>query len=315
MIYLKLDSECLRDKRIKKIRTLEHGDTYALIFLRMQLLAAENDGHILFEQIDDDFASEIALSLDEDVCMVSDTISILEKYGLIEVHSDTDYLIPGVSERIGRESDSALRVRKHRAKKASNDVDSEKMLHCNAKCNADVTGCNESVTVEKKEKEKEEKEKEKNQKKKKENKKQETKREIYPPLTPPSEPESNQDAVDCDEIVDAFNDICISLPHVQHITSERKRAARSIVNRYGMDSVMDVFRKVEGSEFLTGRKSDFAASFDWIMIPQNFVKILEGNYRNHGHPEPKKTGFSNFNQREYDFDNLERMLLTTGPAG
>lgn len=328
MIFLKVYENALQDKRIKRIRRMEHGDTYVLIYLRMQLLSADKDGHLFFDGIDDDFASEIAMELDEDRKMVADTIDALLKVGLIEQRSEVEYVLPGVSECVDSESDSAKRVRKHRA---------NKMLHCNADCNANVTDsvtneqkcnadCNTNVTEgvtsvlqEKKEKEKEEsektKEKEKNQKKEKEKesekKKQEEKRDLCPPLTPP---------VDCQAVVQTFNRTCLSLPKVQTLTDRRKNAIKARAKEYSVDTIYKVFALAEASDFLTGKRTDFHASFDWIMAPSNFVKILEGNYAGRGHPvKPNKqsgrTNFTNFNQREYDFDELERTLLNTKPSG
>ena len=37
--------------------------------------------------------------------------------------------------------------------------------------------------------------------------------------------------------------------------------------------------KVEESPFLLGKKTDFKATFDWILAPSNYQKIIEGNYR------------------------------------
>lgn len=42
----------------------------------------------------------------------------------------------------------------------------------------------------------------------------------------------------------------------------------------------DYFRKVEASEFLTGKISPngFRATFNWLMKPENVAKVLSGNY-------------------------------------
>lgn len=38
------------------------------------------------------------------------------------------------------------------------------------------------------------------------------------------------------------------------------------------------FDKIKDSTFLTGRKTDFAATLDWVLGPKNMAKILAGNY-------------------------------------
>ena len=44
------------------------------------------------------------------------------------------------------------------------------------------------------------------------------------------------------------------------------------------------FARVSRSLFLTGQKVDWKASFDWLLGPKNFQKVLDGNY------DPPRTG-------------------------
>lgn len=45
-----------------------------------------------------------------------------------------------------------------------------------------------------------------------------------------------------------------------------------------------LFGIVMASDFLSGRKTDFAASLDWVLGPKNLSKILAGNYENRSVP-------------------------------
>ena len=84
------------------------------------------------------------------------------------------------------------------------------------------------------------------------------------------------------EIMDSFNDICVSLPKLQLLTETRKTTIKTRYKElhFSVDEFKSFFRTVEESDFLTGRKMDFKASFDWITKSANFVKIREGNYVN-----------------------------------
>lgn len=88
--------------------------------------------------------------------------------------------------------------------------------------------------------------------------------------------------VDYQSIVDNFNLICSSLPRVKKITDTRKRAIKKAADALeGLSSFEEVFKKVEASDFLTGRIGEFTGcGFDWIMKPANLTKIIEGNYDN-----------------------------------
>ena len=77
--WLKLKEDFFEQRVIKKLRKIAGGDTYTIIYLKLQLLAMKNDGKLVFENVEDDFASEMALELDEDVENVKVTLMYLEK--------------------------------------------------------------------------------------------------------------------------------------------------------------------------------------------------------------------------------------------
>ncbi len=83
-----------------------------------------------------------------------------------------------------------------------------------------------------------------------------------------------------DEIINYFSQICTSLPKLQKLTDSRRKAIKSRLKEYDKETILEVFNKVEDSNFLSGRNGQWQASFDWIMKPSNFVKILEDNYKN-----------------------------------
>lgn len=149
--WLKLKEDFFEQRVIKKLRKIAGGDTYTIIYLKLQLLAMKNDGKLVFENVEDDFASEMALELDEDTENVKVTLMYLEKNNLIETISDEEYFLPEVLSVTGSETASAIRVREHREKK--------KALQCNNNVitkKQDVIEVKQECSVEKeKEKEKE----------------------------------------------------------------------------------------------------------------------------------------------------------------
>lgn len=84
-------------------------------------------------------------------------------------------------------------------------------------------------------------------------------------------------------IVESYNSTCVSLPKCMKLTDKRKSHIKRRVADYGIDEIQMAFRKAEESDFLTGRKGEWKASFDWMMqSADNIAKILEGQYDNHG---------------------------------
>ena len=139
--WLKLKDDFFKQKEIKKLRKIAGGDTYTIIYLKMQLLSLKNEGKLYFDGIEDNFASEIALELDEMVADIELTIAYLLKHNLLELQQD-EYLLPQTMLSIGKESDSAERVRKSRENKK---LEQQKVLHCNSV----VTKCNTEIEIEK----------------------------------------------------------------------------------------------------------------------------------------------------------------------
>ena len=150
--WLKLMNDFFAQPKIKKLRRIAGGDTYTIIYLKMQLLSLQNEGKLYFENIEDNFIDEIALTIDEEPENVAVTIQFLSAQGLIETEDNLEYLLTETRNLIGSETDGAERVRKHRQKKA------QKALQCNnnvIECNTAVTSCNTDIDIDiEKEKEK-----------------------------------------------------------------------------------------------------------------------------------------------------------------
>ena len=62
------------------------------------------------------------------------------------------------------------------------------------------------------------------------------------------------------------------------LTESRIRAINARLREFTEEDIETAFVKAENSPFLRGEKGKFKAGFDWIMNPNNIVKILEGNY-------------------------------------
>ena len=143
--WLKLKKDFFTDKRIKKLRKIAGGDTYTIIYLKMQLLSLQDEGILYFDGLENTFEEEIALQIDEDVEDVKITIGFLVNSGLLKQLSDSDYELVEAKKCIGSETDVAERVRKHREIKKKIELENKKMLHCNI----NETKCNTEIEIEK----------------------------------------------------------------------------------------------------------------------------------------------------------------------
>lgn len=121
--WLKLQHDFFQSKRIKKLRKLAGGDTYTIIYLKMQLKAILNNGVLTYTGIEPTFSEELALDIDEEPENVAVTVNYLLNCGLLETADGTDYLVPYAVSNTGSETAVAQRVRNYRER--------QKVLHGN----------------------------------------------------------------------------------------------------------------------------------------------------------------------------------------
>lgn len=116
--WLKLQEDFFNSKRIKKLRRIAGGDTYTIIYLKMQLKALKTNGVLEYTGIEKSFAEELALDLDEEPADVGLCLNYLLSVGLIETSDNIDFFLPYVIENTGTEGSSAKRMREYRERQA-----------------------------------------------------------------------------------------------------------------------------------------------------------------------------------------------------
>lgn len=135
---------------------------------------------------------------------------------------------------------------------------------------------------------------------------------------------------ECQSIVDYYNTVCVDLPKVAKLTETRKKHINARLKDFTLEDMLMVFDKANESDFLSGRKTDWKANFDWLINASNFVKVLEGNYDNKvkrtsktmkgnvkvesepswlkDHQEYAKKTTSNQNNEEVDEEEVKKLL-------
>lgn len=86
-----------------------------------------------------------------------------------------------------------------------------------------------------------------------------------------------------------------SIKPIKAITDGTKRSEslKARVREHGRDAIFQMIDKAAGSQFLNGyNEKGFTATFDWLILPNNFIKVLEGNYdnKNNGNNNQRNNG-------------------------
>lgn len=264
--WMRFQQDFFGSLRIKKLRRLAGGDTFTIIYLKLQLLSISNEGYLEYKHVFESFEEEMAEEIKEDVDNINVTVSYLLSCGLMIQEGDT-YFLPYAAENIGSETASAQRVRDYRNRKKESA-----MLHCNNS----VTDVKQLCSVER------EKEREKD-------KEIERDREIEA---------SPRASVDYAKIVNLYNQICTSFPKVTTLSESRKKAIKARLTKYSEADFVKVFEKAEASDFLKGNNNrNWSANFDWLINDTNMAKVLDGNYDNREGGQVKA-------KHGYDWENL-----------
>lgn len=266
--WLKLRNNWFLDKRIKKLRSIAGGDTYTIIYLKMQLLSLKNEGKLFFEGVEDDFVSELALDLDEEVENVKITVSFLMKNGLIELNATDEYLLTEVPDMIGSETAVAERVRRYRNNK--------KELHCNTyETIGNIQETNRNTEIEK-----------------------ELDKELETDIITVSKDTVSR--TDVQRAVEAWNALSTyGIPQISKLTSGSKRATslNARIKEYGIEEVIAAIEKIKNSDFLRGKNNrGWVITFDWFVLPNNFPKVHDGNYDSNTNIQNKNTNASTVEQ-------------------
>lgn len=248
LYWLKLKEGFFTDKIMKKLRRMAGGDTYTIIYLKLLLLGLRNGGKLYFDHVEDSFADELALEIDEDSENVRFCILYLQKTGLLEEVTENELFLTETPELTYSESQSAARMRKMRAAKAS---------HCDAPVTPVLCTCDKIVTPDI------------------DNKILDIDTDIDGKGDAPKGATPHHH-IDYQSIIDDYNATCTKLPTCRKLSDARRKAIRARLHTYTPEELHQIFVNAQNSPWHTGRnKNNWTADFDWLMKDVNAAKMLE----------------------------------------
>lgn len=107
-------------------------------------------------------------------------------------------------------------------------------------------------------------------------------------------------------IINEWNSLDNNIPKIKDINPNVKRYSliQARINQYGLDEVLKAIKSIDQSAFLKGYKTDFRITFDWFIKPNNFVKVMEGNFL-----DKKKPDYDSWSDEalENDYLNIKRL--------
>lgn len=94
----------------------------------------------------------------------------------------------------------------------------------------------------------------------------------------------NSAIIDFEKFVQFFNEEIdannSTIPHIKAITEKRKKMIQARIREHGKNSLAEVVRLMASSDYLNGKNDrGWVADIDWMLKPNNYIKIIEGNYQ------------------------------------
>ena len=298
--WIKIVTDIFDDEKILLIESMPAPDSVIVIWFKLLCLAGKQNNKGVFMLNDKIPYTEemLATIFRRPVNTVRLALNIFKQYGMIEIIDGT-ITIPNWEKHqsLGKlersKEQNRKRVAEHRKKQKQlallNDENVEKSEsneQCNDYSNVTVTECNADRIEEEKNKNRIEK----------------------------SKSREDKERINYQEIVDMYNETCVSFPQVVVVSENRKKAIKARLNNYTVEQLRTMFKKAEASDFLKGKNDrNWSANFDWLMKDSNTAKVLEGNYDNKVNTQTNSTPIQqntyNENQKYIDAVNENQRFL------
>lgn len=90
---------------------------------------------------------------------------------------------------------------------------------------------------------------------------------------------NEDDSINLKKLKEFWNKHCGAMPKITCVRGKRLTTVKARIREFSKQDVRVAILNAEQSDFLNGNnKNGWIANFDWIFKPNNFPKVLEGNY-------------------------------------
>lgn len=249
--WIKIVTDIFDDEKILLIESMPDADAIIVIWFKLLCLAGKqnNDGVLIMNNripYNDEMLAHIFRRPLNTVRMA---LKIFEQYGMIEIINNTITISNWGKHQ---QMDALERKREYQRNLMAKRRAKQKMLAlCDTNSDANVSPLEEDI--------------------------EEDKEEDIEILT--DSKESVRPTQSVRRVQEAWN--ALGLSQISKISSgsNRGKCLKARINEYGIEKVLEAIERIRKSSFLRGQsKSGWTISFDWFVKPNNFPKVLEGNY-------------------------------------
>ncbi|MGO5158720.1 MULTISPECIES: phage replisome organizer N-terminal domain-containing protein [unclassified Bilifractor] len=269
--WIKLKKDFLTGDRIDYLMSQKNGAQYVVLYLLLCMMCINTDGKLeqkigeLIIPYDADKIQRDCKYFNKDTIMVA--MSLYQRLGLVYENQDGNLMISDFKNMVGFETDWASQKRQQRALSSKN---ADTLTDCIEDKGVDI------VHTEIRDKRLEIRDKSiENRVQSSESREKTSSSSVSG--------ETAKHTEDVKTILKAWNSLSdIGIKPISRLGYGTKRYQCLIarLNEYGPGKVLEAIQKIRNSDFLQGKRTSFVVTFDWFVKPNNFPKVLEGNYDN-----------------------------------
>lgn len=262
--WLKLHKDFFKRHDISIVEDMPNGKDYVLFYLKLMLESVDHEGALRFSDTIPYSETMLASVTRTNVDIVRSALKIFIELGMVEVFDDKTLFLRQVAELLDSETYQAKRKRE--MKQDLPQIGSGVKFTPPEVKNTQEIDIDTDIETDTESEEEIEKEK------------------------GTLSDESVCRPQDVRQVVEAWNALGIqTIKKVPPSTTKTGQMLRARIKEYGIGSVLEAIEMVRESSFLMGNnKKGWRITLDWFSRPNNFPKVVNGNYRDKSSPQPEK---------------------------
>ena len=257
--WIKLYVNFFDNRKIKQIQSLPEGDSLIVIWIRLLIMAGMiNDGGAVYFTEDIPYTDQsLATQLNRPISTVQLALRTFQSYNMID-YTDGHLVIRNWSKYQNVEGMDKIKEQNRKRKQKQRERERLLLLESGGEteeCHDMSRDSHVTVTQQTK------------------NKESDIEKEYI------DSKESIRQTQSVRHVQEAWNSLGLS--QISKITSSSKRgkSLNARINEYGIEKVLEAIERIRRSSFLRGQGNrGWMITFDWFVKPNNFPKVLEGQY-------------------------------------
>lgn len=274
--WIKIVTDIFDDEKVLLIESLPSADSIIVIWFKLLCLAGKNNNNGVFLMNDRiPYTDEmLATIFRRDINIVRLALKTFEDFGMIEI-IDNVITIPNWEKHQSLDAYEKKKIRDKEYQRERRAKQKQLAEGATNKKSSDTSSDSQATTSSDVEK----------------NRSLDKEEDIDKDIDIYNISKDILSSAEAQQIVDRWN--LLGLQKLVSINpgSNRHKMLKARIKEYGLENVLKAIESINNSSFLKGQNNrNWIITFDWLIRPNNFPKVLEGNYLDKGGNNNGPTG-------------------------